>query len=290
MAYPIKIVQCKRCGVVFQRFASQPIPKNGWFCSGDCKSKARLELIGVACEDCGSLMVGRKAAKCVLCAKMAKLVSCENCGTRFKPKYARKNRKRLICSAACRVEHAAKRRRQRHEQAKVVINCRWCGIASRRGHEGIAFCGSKCEQESKHLKRWAHNRAKKAAKHQSRLLNQAWIAAKLRAMVWPHLFSEDKWLTKIKVLLYVNQFRDVLSNKANRTDIVLQDRNRHQDWKWGGAWGRILYSEMRRLKRIADRTEDQKWMHAIQGKLSSQTKRLAKKRLTRNRRFRQRVS
>lgn len=270
-------VECVRCGKVFERYATQPTPASGWRCSKECKVNGRLESIGKACSRCGKLIGNRTQDKCAECVQDAKLATCEACGKRYRPRFAKK-RKRHCCSKVCRKQLADERRQKRQLLAMVDVECQWCGKVTRRHGHVMAFCNRRCKGAGERLRLWAQKRLRKTdCGNESSAIIESWIVSQLR-LIEPKEESEGgKWLRKLKSLCLINRHREVVRSDKKIMDTLKHDRNRAEDWRHGGAWGRIIYLELKRLKAMANLSESQKWRAWIYNRLSSQRKRMARK-------------
>ena len=267
-------VACVRCGKVFERYATQPTPASGWRCSKECKVNGRLELIGKACSRCGKLIGNRTHDKCAECVQEEKLATCEACGKRYRPRFAKK-RKRQCCSKVCRKRLADGKRRDRQLLAMVDVECQWCGKVTRRHGHVMAFCNRRCKGAAKRLKLWAQRRLRKAIRgKRPSSLTEKWFCARVVNLEPTQQTEYDAWLQKFRTLCYVNRYRKEAASKSDRREIQFNERNQQEDWRYGGAWGRIIYLELKRLKKRANKTEHEKWMDLIVGRLSSQRRRL----------------
>jgi hypothetical protein len=267
---------------MFLRQTSQREPKRGWFCSKKCRLVKKAEKINRPCWKCGSLIADKKNRLCGDCVKKHGQSGCVICGCAF----IAKSGQQIVCSSECYKKRDTEKKKKQYE-------CDWCGAfyvrtkKPKKGRRGAAFCGTHCKESSNRLREYVRKKSKSISKamrnaassQRNKTIEECSIVVMLRDL-------EEKTRQKTELELWCEKIRSLIKNQSyrvadakNRVDWLQHDRNRISDWRHGGAWGRIVYLELKRLSKVTQQTETQKWEDWLGGRLSSQTKRMKRKQM-----------
>jgi hypothetical protein len=270
-----KQVCCRICQRLFLRFSGQPEGSRGWLCSAECRKTAFLQTRNNPCRDCGKLLAYKRKNQCSECEERARIRECPQCQRQFK----KTESESPFCGAEC-----AKMHRRKH--SKSWGECKWCGKEFKRytratgERMGGMFCSLHCRHSSRRLKDYVRQKSKSISRamlpkstderHVAVMLNK--LKSKTACKT-----EEELWRAKIHNLVHCQRYR--VADTKDRADWLQHDRNKLSDWRHGGAWGRIVYLELKRLNKTAKQTEIQKWEDWLIGRLSSQTKRMKRKQM-----------
>jgi hypothetical protein len=288
-----KQVCCRICQRLFLRFSGQPEGSRGWLCSAECRKTAFLQTRNNPCRDCGKLLAYKRKNQCSECEERARIRECPQCQRQFK----KTESESPFCGAEC-----AKIHRRKH--SKSWGECKWCGKEFKRytratgERMGGMFCSLHCRHSSRRLKDYVRQKSKSVSRAMRRRARgsqgqKAYVAngqrnktidecrlATLLARLELHTrcrTEEELWWLKIQNITQNQRHREKIADKKHRADWSSKDRNRLSDWKHGGAWGRIVYLELKRLSRLARQTTEAKWATWIRDRLSSQRQRMKRK-------------
>lgn len=270
-----KTVICKICCKAFERFAAQPEGKHGWRCSSECIREDAKRRNAKVCVECNRRCITTRAKVCVDCKTRAESVACEFCGAVCQ----KTKNKHQFCDRNCR-------RKFLRRTSVTVGECKWCGKEYKRwmyatGERGGGqFCSPHCKHSSKRLKQYVRQKSRQAATARgSGRLSEQWIVKRLKQLAehTRQLTEDEQWLRKIESVSGVNRYREEQAVATHVQDWTKHNRNQNNDWKYGGAWGRIVYSELKRLRKQTNNSTGQLWMLWLVNRISSMRKRMRRK-------------
>ena len=239
------IRNCKICGAAVERFLYSPEPKNGTFCSLQCKQSERLT--EKQCGRCGKLFqtVSKRKVQCSnTCRK--ELPKCKGCGKDC-------DQKKSWCSRECRRKtHRAKHTRNCVECGKVFFRQFDGRNASENAHK---YCGQKCYCTVRARTIEAREAAKQARKR-SQVIDRK-IARQLAR------------ITQARGDLILKKIRDAIRRSECRGNSISMPRSR------GGS----VEAALRQL----ERKRLDPWSYKIENKLSSCRQRMKRKLFAKNR-------
>jgi len=270
-----KTVVCKICCKAFERFATQPEGKYGWRCSSECIQEDAKRRNAKACVKCNRLCITTKAKVCFDCKTRTESAVCEFCGDTCN----KTRNKHQFCDRNCR-------RKFLRRVSVTLAQCNWCGIDFKKwlyakgDRGGGQFCSQQCKHSSKRLKQYVREKSRQAVRARSSgQFSEQWVLKRLKQLTEKtrELTEDEQWAKKIDSLSSVNRYREDQAIATNLKDWTKHNRNQKNDWKYGGAWNRIVYSELKRLRKQADTSTDQLWMLWVLNRISSMRKRMRRK-------------
>lgn len=248
-------VKCETCG---KDCGKKPyVPKYGDFCSHECRAKS-------------------KKSTCVVCGQ----------------EFINKDMKTRTCKASsCRKVISSR------PTTRTQVECQWCGKVHvvKKKHSKEHHCSRHCRDSRMRLKQYVKFRLRAAKKRLRKIqvdeknkqalawwkdIREWWVECQLAQMEKEQnrSFTEDElWAKKIESLSGVNRYREEQAVATNLKDWTKHNRNQKSDWKHGGAWGRIVYLELKRLRKQTDTSADQLWMLWSVNRVSSMRKRMRRK-------------
>lgn len=248
MRYNVKCETCgKDCG------KKQAFTKYGDFCSKQCREKSKKK----TCEVCSVVFINRDR----------KTRTCTSPECR---------------SVVLKMAFSNERRRKNTE-------CEWCGKihAVRKRPAKEHFCSRHCRDSKARLKAYVKNRLRLTKKECERKhrenvakeITESWVQYKTDALEKKthDISDEQKWYMKISSLCSCNRYREEQASVTMKADWTKKDRNKNIDWKYGGAWNRIIYLELRRLSNKVDTSEMNLWYQWVLNRVSSMRKRMRRK-------------
>ena len=269
-----KIVVCKVCSETFERFASQPEGKYGWRCSAECVAEDAKRRNARACVQCGTFSVNGKVKICADCKRKPVTSKCEFCDSVCTMTRSKKQ----FCNKYCR-------RKFLRRASVTICECTWCGKDFKRwmfatGERGGGkYCSQHCKHSAKRLESYIKQKSKAAAKLQS---NEQWVYTQITEMEKKQQpkTEEQLWVQKINSVCNVNRHREAMAANYQIAEWRKKERNQANDWKYGGAWGRIVYLELKRLKQQQQQSQkqDYQWFLWLTSVCSNQRKRMKRKR------------
>lgn len=270
-----KTVVCKICCKAFERFATQPEGKYGWRCSSECIQEDAKRRNAKACVKCNRLCITTKAKVCFDCKTRTESAVCEFCGDTCN----KTRNKHQFCDRNCR-------RKFLRRVSVTLAECKWCGkdfkkwIYAKGDRGGGQFCSQHCKHSSKRLKQYVREKSGQAVTFAAyRKINEHWIACRLKVLEKENAekTEEQQWAAKIHSLCNINRYREEQKAGVDRSRATKHKRNLKSDWRHGGAWNRIVFSELQTLTAKVNQTEEQLWFMRVFNQLCSQRKRMRKK-------------
>jgi hypothetical protein len=144
---------------------------------------------------------------------------------------------------------------------------------------GGKYCSQHCKHSAKRLESYIKQKSKAAAKLQS---NEQWVYTQITEMEKKQQpkTEEQLWVQKINSVCNVNRHREAMAANYQIAEWRKKERNQANDWKYGGAWGRIVYLELKRLKQQQQQSQkqDYQWFLWLTSVCSNQRKRMKRKR------------
>jgi len=248
-------VPCETCGKDCGK--KQYLPKHGDFCSHECRAKS-------------------KKSTCVVCGQ----------------EFVNKDRKTRTCKdTACRKIISSR------PSTRTQVECQWCGKLHgvKKKNSKEHHCSRHCRDSRIRLKQYVKLRLRAAKKRLRKIqvdeknkqslewwkdIREWWVKCQLARIEKEQnrCFSEDElWFEKIDHLCGINRYREQQSTRKSSAAWTKHTRNQSNDWKYGGAWGRVICLELKRLSMKVNACTHFLWMVWLQNRMSSQRKRMRKK-------------
>lgn len=277
-----KLVTCKVCSVQFERFVHQQEGPLGWRCSAACREIDRLQKTAKPCLECGATLQNTTRQICEGCTQSKRMTECLWCQ---RPCQKKKGTKKQFCGEECKKKHARK-------NAKTWAECGWCGKDFKRwlyatgDRNGGRFCSLHCRHSSVRLRNYVKARLRKSRatislqqQKQDHGIDEEWLACRVSRLETAETGKTDEqlWEEKIKSLCNVNRHRETMAVLQHRADWGTHKRNQQNDWKHGGAWDRIVFFELKRLRKRANNCQDYLWYMWLVSICSNQRKRMKRK-------------
>jgi len=245
-------VQCENCGKGLGK--KQYKTKYGDFCSKECRVSSKKK----QCEVCGEWFIFRdrntrscekKECRHVMRSRPTVLKKeCNWCGKLFRPK----NEKALHCSNHCRYSRI---RLRNYVKERL-----------RKARAAISLQQQKQKQGPWQKRPWRH-------------IDQDWVACRISRLETAAIGKTDEqlWEEKIKSLCEANRYRETMAVLQSKADWGTHNRNQNNDWKYGGAWDRIVFFELKRLRKRASNCQDYLWSKWLEGMCSNHRQRMKRK-------------